>query len=184
MPKSVATLLVVLQLSVKRLDGKERQRRVQLNGYAIWYPTVAAQPKYFHVSEFNILIYEKFESLTQSYLSGTMSHLDDSTHVTNPNISTDLLPPRQVLPRRKNPDPDIDFDGASHTWYENKVRRGYMIYYRCAAIQKNGNQCAKPVLDQCRTVCKLHLKSASPGGKLCGGSVSSPMSSLHLLTTQ
>ena len=114
-----------------------------------------------------------------------MSHLDDSTHVTNPNISTDLLPPRQILrPRRKYPDPDIDFDESSRAWYENKVKRGYMIYYRCAAIQKNGNQCVKPVLDQCKTVCKLHLKSASPGGKLCAGSVSSPVLSHHLLTTQ
>ncbi len=76
-----------------------------------------------------------------------MSHLDESTHVTNPSISIDLPLPRHVLPPRQNP-VAIDFDEASRAWYANKVRKGYMIYYRCAAIQKNELQCVKPVLDQ------------------------------------
>jgi len=113
-----------------------------------------------------------------------MSHLDDCTHVTNHSTSSTLpLSPRQRLgPRHQNLDLDIDFDEASNAWHANKIRKGYMFYYRCAAIQKNGNQCAKPVLDQCKTVCKLHIKSASPGGRPCGESAGSPMSSLRLQT--
>jgi len=87
-----------------------------------------------------------------------MSHLDDSNHVTNPSIQTpESQYPRQILGSRGEISP-IDFDAASAAWYANKVRKGYMIYYRCAAIQKNGCQCAKPVLDQKKTVCKLHIK--------------------------
>ena len=113
-----------------------------------------------------------------------MSHLDNSNHVTNPSTSIELLPPRQTLGQR-SPDAIIDFDEASTAWHANKIRKGYMIYYRCAAIQKNGNQCAKPVLDQSKTVCKLHIKCRpSPGGKPCAGSVSSPALSHRLLTTQ
>ena len=119
-------------------------------------------------------------------MSGTMSHLDNSNHVTNPSTSIELpLPPRQVLGPRKHTDEIIDFDEASTAWYANKVRKGYMIYYRCAAIQKNGNQCAKPVLDQSKAVCKLHIKCRpSPGGRPCGESASSPALSHRLQTTQ
>jgi len=60
----------------------------------------------------------------------TMSHLDDSTHVTNPTTEPWPQAARQVLgPRTPDVSPGCDSTG----WMNNKFRRGAMFYYRRAA---------------------------------------------------
>jgi len=125
-------------------------------------------------------------SVTHHPQKGTMSHLDDATHITNPCKPTDI----QIRTLRRSPrakhisSPDIDFDEASRAWYTNKVRRGPMIYYRCIAIQQNGYRCPRAAL-QGPTHCTQHAKSYQKsllGGKSCGQPANSPWS-LPLLQT-
>lgn len=35
------------------------------------------------------------------------------------------------------------FTTSSQSWMANKLRRGAMIYYKCQAIQKNGQSCCR-----------------------------------------
>lgn len=35
------------------------------------------------------------------------------------------------------------FTESSTAWMQNKVRRGAMLYYKCEAIQKNGECCSR-----------------------------------------
>ena len=37
--------------------------------------------------------------------------------------------------------PSTFFTESSNAWMQNKVRRGAMLYYKCEAIQKNGECC-------------------------------------------
>ena len=112
----------------------------------------------------------------------TPEELDNCTHITNPSTHIQTQFRRSVRYRSRGAVPDIDFDEASAAWMENKVRKGYMIYYRCATIQKNGKQCAKAVTEQTFTQCKQHR--SSPGGRAGARLLSSPVSSPLPLTTQ
>lgn len=82
----------------------------------------------------------------------TMSHLDDATHITNPSIH----PADESEPERH------PWDAASYAWKENKIRRGEMYYYRCTAIQRNGQQCSKPDLHPIAGshLCKMHKRTS------------------------
>ena len=83
---------------------------------------------------------------------------DDSNHVTNPSVSTHLEIKRLSLQTICKPakEVDIDFNAASTAWLANKIRKGEQFYYRCTAIQKNGNQCIKKSTANQR--CKMHSK--------------------------
>ena len=125
-------------------------------------------------------------SVTYHTQKGTMSHLDDATHITNPCKPTEL----QIRTLRRSPraksknSPVIDFDDASRVWQANKVRRGPMLYYRCTAIQQNGCQCPRAAL-QGPLHCTQHAKSYQKsllGGNSCGQPANSPWS-LPLLQT-
>jgi hypothetical protein len=35
------------------------------------------------------------------------------------------------------------FTESSASWMSNKIRRGAMLYYKCQAIQKNGECCSR-----------------------------------------
>lgn len=112
-----------------------------------------------------------------------MSHLDDSTHITNPSYSMEDIDFEQAPPLSSLNAPIIDFDAASAAWMANKVRKGAMVYYRCTAIQKNGCQCPKAVLNPTPTdlsLCKMHSRSVTkalqslPGDKSDARSANSP----------
>ena len=57
---------------------------------------------------------------------------------------------------------EIDFDAASAAWMANKIRRGPTLVYRCMQIQKNGNPCPLPAINECIPgkphLCKRHGK--------------------------
>ena len=94
-----------------------------------------------------------------------MSQYDDSTHVTNPSTCpveaqyqryVSSLPVKRTLL--------FDWDAASAAWKENKIRRGEMYYYRCTAIQRNGQQCSKPDLQPIAPgshICKMHRRTTT-----------------------
>jgi len=46
------------------------------------------------------------------------------------------------------------FDEASAAWMKNKVKRGYMLYYVCAADTRSGSTCKRKVDGAHR--CKQH----------------------------
>jgi hypothetical protein len=64
------------------------------------------------------------------------------------------------------PTPEIDFDAASVAWHANKIRRGPLLYYRCAASNRStGKPCGRAAdtaaLDRDPTVshlCKQHSR--------------------------
>ena len=104
-----------------------------------------------------------------------MSAYDDSTEITNPATSThvfEVKEHRRPAPASSNPSCEIDFDEASAAWMANKVRSGPCILYKCTAIKKDGNPCAKPILHHEITdatvdlfVCKMHARLAHPPSK-------------------
>jgi hypothetical protein len=60
---------------------------------------------------------------------------------------------------------NIDFDGASKAWRENKRSRGNGMYvYICKQICSNGNPCKNPVYENSKDLlcmnsfCKRHIK--------------------------
>jgi len=82
----------------------------------------------------------------------------------------------------------IDFDAASAAWMANKIRKGEMVYYKCSAIQKNGLHCPLAAIQDVMApmkLCKRHTtqvrkqKRSLPGDSVDGGSVDSPVLSLH-----
>ena len=86
-----------------------------------------------------------------------MSHLDDSTHITNPSRKRTRQYPRQeFIPSR--PTSIIDFDVAAAAWHSNKIRRGAMYYYRCTATLKDGRQCSRCATHAEKITCKAHAK--------------------------
>ena len=90
-----------------------------------------------------------------------MNELDDATHITNPSAyPVDIPATRYVQPMRSRA-PIIDWDAASVAWHQGKIRRGDRYYYRCTAIQRNGQQCPKPDLQPVAGshVCKMHRHS-------------------------
>ena len=52
------------------------------------------------------------------------------------------------------------FDEASAAWMKNKVKRGYMLYYICAADTRSGSTCKRKVDGAHR--CKQHSDVISP----------------------
>jgi hypothetical protein len=91
-----------------------------------------------------------------------MSHLEDTTHITNPSAESQYE--RYVSAVQVQRILLFDWDDASAAWNENKIRRGEMYYYRCTAIQRNGQQCSKPDLQPIATaehVCKMHRRATT-----------------------
>jgi hypothetical protein len=94
-----------------------------------------------------------------------MSQYDDATHITNPSTTPVKGQYEQYVSSvRAKRAPVIDWDAASAAWKENKIRRGEMYYYRCTAIQRNGQQCSKPDLQPIAPgshICKMHRRTTT-----------------------
>jgi hypothetical protein len=87
---------------------------------------------------------------------------EESTEVSNPDAPQIAVPMKQMDLKRtpESTETAIDFTAASAAWLANKVQKGYVYVYRCAAFESDGKRCRNaPAKDPVsNSLCRRHLK--------------------------
>lgn len=87
---------------------------------------------------------------------------EDSTEVSNPDAPQIAITVKQMDLKQTSTPTSMDFAASSEAWMANKVRKGYVYAYRCAAFESDGRRCRNapaknPVTN---SLCRRHLKES------------------------